>query len=438
MFLAFQYPQEIPGVSVIQFLRQALSARKGIDLSVLELRVADDGVDAAPRHGLVVRRPLPQRGLLRRREEAQRDHADGHPRAASWRSSTRPTPGLDIDALRIVAKGIREVRADRPEMGVVLITHYQRLLDEVHARPRPRPDRRAHRRVAAGMEIVEHARARRLRGVPERRVSATPRLVDGSTTDRSTSPPSRPTSRCCSRRSTAAPIDYLDSANTSQKPRRGDRRDDARSPRRRTPPINRSAYRLAAEATDAYEAARAKVAALRQRPRRRRDRVHQERHRGAQPRRPVVGPGATCAPATSSCSPQMEHHANIVPWHMLAAERGIELRWVPLTADGQLDLTDLDRLLDGAKVVRLHGDEQRARHAHAGRRAVRGRPCRRRARRRRRLPVRAPQRHRRAGVGRRLRRLLRPQDVRARRASARCGDGPSCSRRCRRSSAAAT
>ena len=39
--------------------------------------------------------------------------------------------GLDIDALRIVAKGIREIRADRPEMGVVLITHYQRLLDEL-------------------------------------------------------------------------------------------------------------------------------------------------------------------------------------------------------------------------------------------------------------------------------------------------------------------
>src|SRR5437899_8226617 len=40
IFLAFQYPQEIPGVSVINFLRQALSARKGIDLSVLELRLA--------------------------------------------------------------------------------------------------------------------------------------------------------------------------------------------------------------------------------------------------------------------------------------------------------------------------------------------------------------------------------------------------------------
>jgi Fe-S cluster assembly ATP-binding protein len=39
--------------------------------------------------------------------------------------------GLDIDALRIVAQGIREVRAARPQMGVVLITHYQRLLDEL-------------------------------------------------------------------------------------------------------------------------------------------------------------------------------------------------------------------------------------------------------------------------------------------------------------------
>lgn len=48
---------------------------------------------------------------------------------------------------------------------------------------------------------------------------------------------------------------------------------------------------------------------------------------------------------------QMEHHANIVPWHMLAAERGIELRWIPLTDDGQLDLTDLDRLLDGVKLL---------------------------------------------------------------------------------------
>jgi cysteine desulfurase/selenocysteine lyase len=47
----------------------------------------------------------------------------------------------------------------------------------------------------------------------------------------------------------------------------------------------------------------------------------------------------------------MEHHANVVPWHVLAGERGIELRWIPLTDDGRLDLRDLDRLVDGAKVV---------------------------------------------------------------------------------------
>jgi cysteine desulfurase/selenocysteine lyase len=47
----------------------------------------------------------------------------------------------------------------------------------------------------------------------------------------------------------------------------------------------------------------------------------------------------------------MEHHANIVPWHQLAAERGIELRWIPLTPDGHLDLTDLPRLLDGARLL---------------------------------------------------------------------------------------
>lgn len=48
---------------------------------------------------------------------------------------------------------------------------------------------------------------------------------------------------------------------------------------------------------------------------------------------------------------EMEHHANIVPWHMLAAERGIVLRWIPIDDEGQLDLSNLDALLDGAKAV---------------------------------------------------------------------------------------
>jgi len=47
----------------------------------------------------------------------------------------------------------------------------------------------------------------------------------------------------------------------------------------------------------------------------------------------------------------MEHHANIVPWHMLNTEIGLELRWIPLDGQGRLDLSDLDNLLDGARVL---------------------------------------------------------------------------------------
>jgi len=48
---------------------------------------------------------------------------------------------------------------------------------------------------------------------------------------------------------------------------------------------------------------------------------------------------------------EMEHHANLVPWLMLKEERGIELRFIPLAADFTLDLTDLDRIVSGAKLV---------------------------------------------------------------------------------------
>ena len=50
---------------------------------------------------------------------------------------------------------------------------------------------------------------------------------------------------------------------------------------------------------------------------------------------------------------EMEHHANVVPWHMLAAEREIEIRWIPVDDDGRLILDDLGALVDGAKMVGL-------------------------------------------------------------------------------------
>jgi Fe-S cluster assembly ATP-binding protein len=130
MFLAFQYPQEIPGVSVIQFLRQALSARKGIDLSVLELRLST--MEWMKRLGMdssFVDRYLNEgfSGGEKKRNEVMQ-MAILEPELAILDETDS---GLDIDALRTVARGIEEVRSDRPEMGVVLITHYQRLLDQI-------------------------------------------------------------------------------------------------------------------------------------------------------------------------------------------------------------------------------------------------------------------------------------------------------------------
>ena len=130
IFLAFQYPQEIAGVSVIQFLRQSLSARKGIDLSVLELRLS--AMDWMKRLGMdssFVDRYLNEGfsgGEKKRNEIMQMALLE-----PDFAVLDEPDPGLDIDALRIVAKGIGQGRVDRPNMGILLITHYQRLLDEL-------------------------------------------------------------------------------------------------------------------------------------------------------------------------------------------------------------------------------------------------------------------------------------------------------------------
>jgi Fe-S cluster assembly ATP-binding protein len=130
MFLAFQYPQEIQGVSVLNFLRQALSARKGIDLSMLELRLsimewmsrldmdpsfADRYLNEGFSGGEKKRNEILQMAILEP-DIAILDETDS---------------GLDIDALRVVAKGVREVLATRPDLGILAITHYQRLLDEL-------------------------------------------------------------------------------------------------------------------------------------------------------------------------------------------------------------------------------------------------------------------------------------------------------------------
>ncbi len=144
------------------------------------------------------------------------------------------------------------------------------------------------------------------------------------------------------------PIVYLDSGNTSQKPRQVIEAMD-RFLRTSYAPINRSAYRLAGEATDQFEAARASVARFINAPSAD-EVVFTKNATEALNLVAASWGGANLGPGDAVVLTHLEHHANIVPWQMLAAKQGFELRWVPLTPDGQLDLTDLDRLLSGAKV----------------------------------------------------------------------------------------
>ncbi len=128
MFLGFQYPEEIPGVSVVNFLRTALSNRTGTNYTVLELRLkvmeamkdlemdatfADRYLNEGFSGGERKRNEVLQMAILEP-EFAVLDETDS---------------GLDIDALRIVAEGVKRLQAD--DRGFLIITHYQRMLDYI-------------------------------------------------------------------------------------------------------------------------------------------------------------------------------------------------------------------------------------------------------------------------------------------------------------------
>lgn len=142
---------------------------------------------------------------------------------------------------------------------------------------------------------------------------------------------------------------YLDSAATSQKPNAViDAMDNYY--RNAYASVNRGAYQIAVEASDLVDKARNSVA----------------RFIGAPKAHEIIfTKNATEAMNLFAFSwgranlnegdvvvlTEMEHHANIVPWQMLRNERNIEIRWIPITETGELDLSDLDVLLDGAKLV---------------------------------------------------------------------------------------
>jgi Fe-S cluster assembly ATP-binding protein len=130
MFLAFQYPQEIPGVTVNNFLQQAVSARRGEDQSVLETRRRIMGwMQRLDMDAKFAERFLNEGfsgGEKKRAEVLQMAMLEPDIAILDETDS-----GLDVDALKIVASGVRSVKEDRPDMGVLVITHYRRLLDLV-------------------------------------------------------------------------------------------------------------------------------------------------------------------------------------------------------------------------------------------------------------------------------------------------------------------
>jgi Fe-S cluster assembly ATP-binding protein len=130
LFLAFQYPSEIPGVSIANFLRAALQARMGegeeidasgyykrlyakMDLLKIDRKFTSRSVNDGFSGGEKKRCEILQMAMLEPKF-ALMDETDS---------------GLDIDALRIVADGVNQLRG--PNLGVLLITHYQRLLNYI-------------------------------------------------------------------------------------------------------------------------------------------------------------------------------------------------------------------------------------------------------------------------------------------------------------------
>lgn len=136
LFMAFQYPSEIPGVSIANFIRAALTARleegenfqapafykelyEKMDLLKIDRSFTSRSVNEGFSGGEKKRCEILQMAMLKPKY-AVLDETDS---------------GLDIDALKIVADGVNKMRG--PELGVLLITHYQRLLnyivpDKVH------------------------------------------------------------------------------------------------------------------------------------------------------------------------------------------------------------------------------------------------------------------------------------------------------------------
>ena len=479
LFLAFQYPTAIPGLSVASFIRSALNAKlQGIDKN------PDVDPTDSLRGGISMldfRRKMREKMALLKMDDsfAARYVNDGFSGGEKKRLEMlqmamlepefavldETDSGLDIDALRIVAEGVNAML--NPDMGVLLITHYQRLLnyitpDFVHVLAAGRIVTSGGKDLALRLEEEGYGPILREAGletdvpddaltVPQEpeagrgrpmttvtRPGSDTRGPDGGPVARPLDPraPARPTSRSSTRRSTGTRW----STSTPRRPRRsrwscsrrwtpttasttrtstaGSTRSARRRPRRTRRPARASARLIGAP--DAHEIVFTRNAT---------EAINLVAYSWG---RRNIGRGDVIVLT------EMEHHANLVPWQLLAQEKDADLEFIPITDDGILrqDVFDVLLRLKPKLVAFTHVSntlgtinpvEEMTREAHDagalvlidGAQAV---PH---------VPVDV------AGDRLRLLRVQRPQDARARRARARSGAAASCSRRCRRSSPAA-
>ena len=128
LFLAFQYPVEVPGVTIANFLRLCLNAKRGEDISVSEfygkvtqaiqtLEWSEDYLTRYLNEGF-------SGGEKKRAEILQLMVLE-----PTYAILDETDSGLDIDALKVVAKGVNAIRG--PDFGALVITHYQRLLNYI-------------------------------------------------------------------------------------------------------------------------------------------------------------------------------------------------------------------------------------------------------------------------------------------------------------------
>jgi len=148
------------------------------------------------------------------------------------------------------------------------------------------------------------------------------------------------------------PLVFLDSAASSQKPRQVvDAMDRYYATINAN--VHRGVYEIAEAATNAMEAGRVAVGRFIGAPKPATEVVFTKNATESLNLVARSWGAANLGPGDAVVLTQLEHHANIVPWFQLQAERGFEIRWIPLTPDARLDLGDLDRLLDGAKLLAL-------------------------------------------------------------------------------------